>query len=118
MHSNVIILLFFIHLVGGSEITTPDSIKGPILTYDALLGPDPAGVSGEVVMASPSVACSELDTSMNFTNKIVIVGSDRCLPQVKVEQALKVGAMAVLVEPALIARRNNHFQVLIALHKA
>ena len=68
------------------------------MTYDALLGPNPMNISGDIILATPYVACSPLDSSKNYTGKIVIVGPDICLPQEKVKQFIDLGARAVLVE--------------------
>lgn len=88
----------------GSYLPLPQRMRAgesalPGAAQQAAFGPltPRAGISGQVVAATPADACGALTNAAQVAGKLVLIDRGGCTFQVKVRQAQNAGASAVLV---------------------
>jgi Zn-dependent metalloprotease len=81
------------------DINAPPSIAGTYLAGPARFGPalDETGVTGDVVLAEPVLACEPITNPGAVNGKIALVDRGDCYFSVKVKNAQDAGAIAVMV---------------------
>jgi hypothetical protein len=80
-------------------VNSPPALMGTLRVGAASFGPplDTAGVSGDVVLAEPNIACTAITNPGDVSGKIALIDRGTCNFTVKVKNAQDAGAIAVVI---------------------
>lgn len=79
-----------LHSLTCTVESAPHALSTPV--------PDYPGITGDVVLADPPLACTTLNNAADVAGKIVLVFAGGCYAEDKTEFAYQAGALAVLTE--------------------